>query len=498
MRKEVSLILIIILLVPVSYGQINSIEIKDVNVNDNSIQVLVQNNLNQDFVKELFIINWNNKTLQEVELKAFEAKYFVVNYPFGVNLVNLQIIINDNTVSYLFTGNEDKFVINQEASQTISTTESNSPISYIYSGERLAKVQDNNIVYYSSDNVGSTSLETDSLGNINFKSNYLPFGKELSFSSIGKEKYGFTGKEYDAESSLNYFNARYYNPNNGKFISNDPIFKPSEGGYQYVRNNPLIITDPSGKGHCPGCDIPTIQEDKGYGINDDDYIKDKQTPELWDTVHYAGMGSPIWEKIDWSIETAVSIAGGVAFGLVYNKNRERISDFYGFSRSGMVKQPVRETFSIVSTTRALGEEELRKLFEEGRVNPRGKLAFNLNLRNLQIFRHGSNSFDSGFLKRSPFYSTSYNSFNYLQERRVFLIIFKPGMKGYDTGTLHQLPKSPYAGNYVMSQREGEFLLIGGYSLKDVIRIQKLEYVDYLPHIIDIEVPKNPTKSTMKE
>ena len=82
MRKEVSLILIIILLVPVSYGQINSIEIKDVNVNDNSIQVLVQNNLNQDFVKELFIINWNNKTLQEVELKAFEAKYFVVNYPF--------------------------------------------------------------------------------------------------------------------------------------------------------------------------------------------------------------------------------------------------------------------------------------------------------------------------------------------------------------------------------------------------------------------------------
>ena len=94
MRKEVSLILIIILLVPVSYGQINSIEIKDVNVNDNSIQVLVQNNLNQDFVKELFIINWNNKTLQEVELKAFEAKFgsCFCGCAFGNGYLRCQII----------------------------------------------------------------------------------------------------------------------------------------------------------------------------------------------------------------------------------------------------------------------------------------------------------------------------------------------------------------------------------------------------------------------
>ena len=111
----------------------------------------------------------------------------------------------------------------------------------------MAKIQDNNVIYFQSDNVGSTSLETDNIGNVNFKANYLPFGKELSFSSQGKEKYGFASKEHDIESSLNYFNARYYNPSSGKFISNDPIFKPTEGGYQYVRNNPLTITDPSGK-----------------------------------------------------------------------------------------------------------------------------------------------------------------------------------------------------------------------------------------------------------
>src|SRR3989344_8441422 len=261
MQKEalVISILTLLLFVPFSSAQLNSIEIKDVNVNENSIQVLIQNNLNQDLLKERFIINNQYEIIQEEILRNFTSKFFIINYPNEMKLNNLQVIINDQTASYIFTGNEDSFnvqqnVAQQETSQSVTTQESNLPISYIYSAGRVAKIQDNQIIYFSSDNVGSTSIQTDNLGNIKTKSNYLPFGKELSFSSIGKEKYQFTGKEYDYESSLNYFNARYYNPSSGKFISNDPIFKPTEGGYQYVRNNPLTITDLSGKGYCPGCD----------------------------------------------------------------------------------------------------------------------------------------------------------------------------------------------------------------------------------------------------
>ena len=251
MKKEALVIFIIVLLIlmPFSQAQINSIEIKDVNINESQIQILIQNNLNQDFNKETFIINNQQQVIQEELLSNFTAKFFIVNYQGGIKLNNLQVIIDNNEAKYDFTGNEDKFILNQAVSQTSELTqvESNSPVSYIYSAGRVAKIQDGNIIYFSSDNVGSTSLQTDNLGNIKTKSNYLPFGKELSFSSQGKEKYGFTSKEYDIESSLNYFNARYYNPSNGKFISNDPIFKPTEGGYQYVNNNPLTITDPSGK-----------------------------------------------------------------------------------------------------------------------------------------------------------------------------------------------------------------------------------------------------------
>ena len=251
MKKEViGVFLVVLLLIPFSSAQLNSIEIKDVNVNGNSIQVLVQNNVNKDFFKEVFIINGQYEIIQEEILSNFTTRFFVVNYQAGIKLNNLQVIVDGNEAKYDFTGQEDTFVINQATTSTSELSqvqESNSPISYIYSNQRLAKIQDNQIVYFSSDNIGSTSLETDSSGSINFKANYLPFGKEISFSSINEEKYGFTGKELDTENSLNYFNARYYNPNNGKFISNDPIYKVTEGGYQYVRNNPLTITDPSGK-----------------------------------------------------------------------------------------------------------------------------------------------------------------------------------------------------------------------------------------------------------
>ncbi len=39
----------------------------------------------------------------------------------------------------------------------------------------------------------------------------------------------YTGREYDAESGLYYYRARYYNPTIGRFLSEDPI--GFEGGY---------------------------------------------------------------------------------------------------------------------------------------------------------------------------------------------------------------------------------------------------------------------------
>jgi len=61
--------------------------------------------------------------------------------------------------------------------------------------------------------------------------------------------YTFTGREYDPESGLYYYRARYYDPNIGRFLQEDPIKgilkKPqSLNLYPYASNNPINYTDP--------------------------------------------------------------------------------------------------------------------------------------------------------------------------------------------------------------------------------------------------------------
>ena len=64
----------------------------------------------------------------------------------------------------------------------------------------------------------------------------------------------YTGKERDTESGLDYFGARYYSSNMGRFSSPDPgglLFQnpadpQSWNMYAYARNNPLSNVDPTG------------------------------------------------------------------------------------------------------------------------------------------------------------------------------------------------------------------------------------------------------------
>ena len=63
---------------------------------------------------------------------------------------------------------------------------------------------------------------------------------------------GFTGKELDDETGLNYYGARYYDAKIGRFVSIDPwegnLTDPqSLNKYSYTLNNPLKFNDPTGK-----------------------------------------------------------------------------------------------------------------------------------------------------------------------------------------------------------------------------------------------------------
>jgi RHS repeat-associated protein len=62
----------------------------------------------------------------------------------------------------------------------------------------------------------------------------------------------FTGRESDGATGLYYYRARYYSPQLGRFISEDPIgLGGGQNFYRYVYGNPIQLRDP--RGECPWC-----------------------------------------------------------------------------------------------------------------------------------------------------------------------------------------------------------------------------------------------------
>jgi RHS repeat-associated protein len=60
--------------------------------------------------------------------------------------------------------------------------------------------------------------------------------------------YFWTGREFDAETALQYNRARYYDPSMGRWISQDPMgFDAGDSNlYRYVRNDPIEMRDSTG------------------------------------------------------------------------------------------------------------------------------------------------------------------------------------------------------------------------------------------------------------
>ena len=113
--------------------------------------------------------------------------------------------------------------------------------------------------YFLRDRIGNITEVTNFVGDVVQRYVYDVFGKITIFDGDGNqitassEKYlenpfTFTGREYDRETGLYYYRARYYNPETGRFLSADPIgFAALDFNlYRYVNNNPINIIDPFG------------------------------------------------------------------------------------------------------------------------------------------------------------------------------------------------------------------------------------------------------------
>ncbi|MBI4149429.1 hypothetical protein HY491_03195, partial [Candidatus Woesearchaeota archaeon] len=91
---------------------------------------------------------------------------------------------------------------------------------YIYAnGQRIAKITDNKTFYFHNDHLGSATIVTDESGNVVEEKKYDPFGVELA----GGSKIGYNSKELDKDTKLNYYGARYYGAEFGRFVTPDTV-----------------------------------------------------------------------------------------------------------------------------------------------------------------------------------------------------------------------------------------------------------------------------------
>jgi RHS repeat-associated protein len=103
-----------------------------------------------------------------------------------------------------------------------------------------------NVRYYSVDALGSISLVTDGAGNV--QNAYLAdaWGLMRAMSGSAPNAFGYVGREFNDDGTY-FYRARYYDPSIGRFTAEDPSTYVGER-YQYVSNNPISYSDPSGLG----------------------------------------------------------------------------------------------------------------------------------------------------------------------------------------------------------------------------------------------------------
>ena len=104
--------------------------------------------------------------------------------------------------------------------------------------------------FYNKDIRASTTSILDSSGNCANSYEYSDFGETTVHGDLYNE-ICYTGGIYDETTGLYYLNARYYNPADKRFLTED-TYRGSENDpntlhlYAYCANNPVNYVDPSG------------------------------------------------------------------------------------------------------------------------------------------------------------------------------------------------------------------------------------------------------------
>jgi len=122
---------------------------------------------------------------------------------------------------------------------------------FVWDGERPLSMSDaDGVFYYVCDANKNVTEMLDSSGNVRAHYEYDPYGKIIlqTGDKANDNPIRFSSEYFDSETSLVYYNYRYYNPSLGRWLSKDPIEeKDGWNLYEFVKNSPVRLIDILGR-----------------------------------------------------------------------------------------------------------------------------------------------------------------------------------------------------------------------------------------------------------
>ncbi len=169
-------------------------------------------------------------------------------------------------------------------------------------------VEQADIHWYHTDQVGMPRELTDTRGEVSWRADYRAWGNTLKVEYPSKQwdeetvyqPLRFQGQYYDAETGLHYNRFRYYDPDAGRFISQDPVGLAGGLNLYAYAPNPLTWIDPLGLTKCKPSSPSSMQKEVERG----------QAPreiERVDRGHIPGQEA----HVHYSDGTSSNVGGGV-------------------------------------------------------------------------------------------------------------------------------------------------------------------------------------------
>ncbi|PIR32494.1 MAG: hypothetical protein COV37_19660 [Bdellovibrio sp. CG11_big_fil_rev_8_21_14_0_20_39_38] len=206
----------------------------------------------------------------EGSTKTREVKYFYD--ALGRRIRKVSNDLQDATskiTNFLYEGNEVIAKTDDSNQVLVSFTHSSlhtdDPLAMhvTTAGVQAGISQSSEDIFYVKDAQGSVIDLVDSNGDLIEHYSYGSFGNLIKITDLSDTNvstnpniepyFTYTSREYESESGLYYYRARYYDSSVGQFIQTDPfrgvLSSPATfmNGYIYTRNNPINLDDPFGR-----------------------------------------------------------------------------------------------------------------------------------------------------------------------------------------------------------------------------------------------------------